>query len=66
MTRSALARRLARFETRQPAACPACRTMVIVILFGDEPEPTPYCAGCGRPLTARRVIRLVRMDRGPQ
>jgi hypothetical protein len=67
MTRSALTRRLCHLETRVPAGCPVCRTEpVIVILHGDEPEPPDICPACGQVYPFRRIIRLVRVERGPQ
>ena len=66
MARSTLTRRLHYLQTHVPAGCSACQTPAIVILHGDEPEPPDICPTCGQPYRFRRVIRLVRVERGPQ
>ena len=67
MTRAALHRRLTVLQKQVPTGCPACQTApVIVILHDDEPEPPDTCPACGQPYPFRRVIRLVRVERGPQ
>jgi hypothetical protein len=67
MSRRALERRLAGMQVRIPVGCPACRTPPpIVILHNDEPAPPEACPECGRVYPFLRVIRLVRVERGPQ
>jgi hypothetical protein len=67
MTRTTLTRRLCQLQAHVPAGCPVCHTgPQIVILHGDEPEPPETCPACGQLYPFRRVIRLVREERGPQ
>jgi len=66
MTRAALKRRLANVRVQVPEGCPACRVPPsIVILHGDEPEPPGACQHCGRGYPGIRVVRIVRVERGP-
>ena len=67
MTRTTLTRRLSQLQFHIPDGCPACRTgPPLVILRGDEPEPPDACPSCGQPYPFRRIIRLVRVEQGPQ
>ena len=67
MPRPGLTRRLAVVRTHLPAGCPACRVPPpIVILHGDDPEPPTACEVCGRPFTGITVVRIRRVERGPQ
>ena len=67
MTRTTLARRLTHLQLRRPLGCPACRSLPpLVILREDEPDPPGACAQCGQPYSGVRVIRIVRVERGPR
>ena len=67
MTRSALERRLSKVCAQVPEGCPACRNPPpIVILDGDTPSPPGSCPECGRVYPGIRVVRLVRVERGPR
>jgi hypothetical protein len=67
MSRSALARRLTQLAPRIPTGCPACRTPPpLVILHDDEQDPPDFCSACGRPYQGIHVVRITRVERGPQ
>jgi hypothetical protein len=67
MSRSRIMSRIDHVRERIPTGCPACRTPPpLVILHDDEPEPPTSCPTCGRPYQGVRVIRITRVDRGPQ
>jgi hypothetical protein len=68
MTGAALRRRLGHVRSKVPVGCPACRTPppLVILHDGDEPEPPDVCSQCGRRLSGIRVVRIVRVERGPQ
>jgi hypothetical protein len=67
VTRSQIERRLTHLQTRLPVGCPACRSLPpFIILREGEPEPPTTCGVCGCPVSGLHVIRIVRVERGPQ
>jgi hypothetical protein len=67
MSRSRITRRIEQVRERIPTGCPACRTPPpLVILHDGEPEPPTSCPACGRLYPGIRVIRITRVERGPQ
>jgi hypothetical protein len=50
-----------------PTGCPACHSVPpFVVLRGDKPEPPESCPACGRVYPYLRVIRIRRVEQGPQ
>ena len=67
MKQSAINRRISQVPERIPTSCPACRNLPpLVILQDEDPDPPMSCSRCGRVITERRIIRFVRVERGPE
>ena len=67
MSRATLNRRIKEIRSRAPEGCFACRNPPPIVILGeDDPEPPESCEQCGRVFIGMRVVRITRVERGPQ